>query len=245
MTTSNSGEIHLSVVVPAYNEEGRIGRTLAGIRGYLEGRPYASEIIVVDDGSLDLTAARAEEALRGMPGARVLRRSVNRGKGFSVREGVLAARGAFILFSDADLSTPIEDLDKFWPLIDEGCDAVIGSRALPGSDIRIRQNPVRQLMGRTFNLFVRLLFFRGIPDTQCGFKLFRREAARDLFARVRTTGFSFDVEFLYLCRTAGYRVGQVPVVWRHSRPSRVRLVRGAAGMLGELLRIKLRRRKKR
>ena len=245
MTTSNSGEIHLSVVVPAYNEEGRIGRTLAGIRGYLEGRPYASEIIVVDDGSLDRTAARAEEALRGMPGARVLRRSVNRGKGFSVREGVLAARGAFILFSDADLSTPIEELDKFWPLIDEGCDAVIGSRALPGSDIRIRQNPVRELMGRTFNLFVRLLLFRGIPDTQCGFKLFRRTAALDLFTRLRTPGFGFDVEVLYLCRTAGYRVGQVPVVWRHSRPSRVRLVRGAAGMLGELLRIKLRRRKKR
>ena len=245
MTTSNSGEIHLSVVVPAYNEEGRIGRTLAGIRGYLEGRPYASEIIVVDDGSRDRTEARAEEALRGMPFARILRRSANRGKGFSVREGVLAARGAFILFSDADLSTPIEELDKFWPLIDEGCDAVIGSRALPGSDIRIRQNPVRELMGKTFNLFVRLLLFRGIPDTQCGFKLFRRTAALDLFTRLRTPGFGFDVEVLYLCRTAGYRVGQVPVVWRHSRPSRVRLVRGAAGMLGELLRIKLRRRKKR
>ena len=245
MTTSNSGEIHLSVVVPAYNEEGRIGRTLAGIRGYLEGRTYASEIIVVDDGSRDRTEARAEDALRGMPGARVLRRSANRGKGFSVREGVLVARGAFILFSDADLSTPIEELEKFWPLVDEGCDIVIGSRALPGSDIRIRQNPVRELMGKTFNLFVRLLLFRGIPDTQCGFKLFRREAARDLFTRLRTTGFSFDVEILYLCRTAGCRVGQVPVVWRHSHPSRVRLVRGAAGMLGELLRIKLRRRKKR
>jgi dolichyl-phosphate beta-glucosyltransferase len=245
MTTSNSGEIHLSVVVPAYNEEGRIGRTLAGIRGYLEGRPYASEIIVVDDGSRDRTEARAEEALRGMPFARILRRSANRGKGFSVREGVLAARGAFILFSDADLSTPIEELDKFWPLVDEGCDVVIGSRALPGSDIRIRQNPVRELMGKTFNLFVRLLLFRGIPDTQCGFKLFRRTAALDLFTRLRTPGFGFDVEVLYLCRTAGYRVGQVPVVWRHSRPSRVRLVRGAAGMLGELLRIKLRRRKKR
>jgi len=245
LRTPDGGDIHLSVIIPAYNEEGRIGRTLAGIRGYLEGRTYASEIIVVDDGSRDRTEARAEDALRGMPGARVLRRSANRGKGFSVREGVLAARGAFILFSDADLSTPIEELEKFWPLVDEGCDIVIGSRALPGSDIRIRQNPVRELMGKTFNLFVRLLLFRGIPDTQCGFKLFRREAARDLFTRLRTTGFSFDVEILYLCRTAGCRVGQVPVVWRHSHPSRVRLVRGAAGMLGELLRIKLRRRKKR
>ena len=245
MRTPDGGDIHLSVIIPAYNEEGRIGRTLAGIRGYLEGRTYASEIIVVDDGSRDRTEARAEDALRGMPGARVLRRSANRGKGFSVREGVLVARGAFILFSDADLSTPIEELEKFWPLVDEGCDIVIGSRALPGSDIRIRQNPVRELMGKTFNLFVRLLLFRGIPDTQCGFKLFRREAARDLFTRLRTTGFSFDVEILYLCRTAGCRVGQVPVVWRHSHPSRVRLVRGAAGMLGELLRIKLRRRKKR
>jgi len=245
LRTPDGGDIHLSVIIPAYNEEGRIGRTLAGIRGYLEGRTYASEIIVVDDGSRDRTEARAEDALRGMPGARVLRRSANRGKGFSVREGVLVARGAFILFSDADLSTPIEELEKFWPLVDEGCDIVIGSRALPGSDIRIRQNPVRELMGKTFNLFVRLLLFRGIPDTQCGFKLFRREAARDLFTRLRTTGFSFDVEILYLCRTAGCRVGQVPVVWRHSHPSRVRLVRGAAGMLGELLRIKLRRRKKR
>lgn len=241
----NSGEIHLSVIVPAYNEEGRIGRTMAGIRGYLEGRPYASEIIVVDDGSLDRTAARAEDALRGFPDARILRRSANRGKGFSVREGVLTARGAFVLFSDADLSTPIEELDKFWPLIDEGGDVVIGSRALPGSDIRIRQNPVRELMGKTFNLFVRLLLFRGIPDTQCGFKLLRRTAALDLFSRLRTTGFSFDVEILYLCRLSGYRVDQVPVVWRNSPQSKVRLLGSPAAMFLDLVRIRFRRGKAR
>jgi dolichyl-phosphate beta-glucosyltransferase len=242
MTTSTSGEIYLSVVVPAYNEEGRIGPTLARVREYLEGQAYTSEIVVVDDGSRDRTALQAEDALLGTPGARVLRRSVNRGKGFSVREGVLAARGAFVLFTDADLSTPIEEIAKFWPRIEEGCDVVIGSRALPGSDIQVRQNPVRELMGKTFNLFVRLLLLRGIPDTQCGFKLFRRAAALDLFSRLRTPGFAFDAEVLYLCRESGYRIGQVPVVWRHSAPSRVRIVRGAAGMLGELLRIKLRRR---
>ena len=241
MTAKTSGEIHLSVVVPAYNEEKRIGPTLDRIRAYLARQPWPGEIVVVDDGSMDRTAARAEDALRGMPEARVLSRSANRGKGASVKEGVLAARGAFVLFTDADLSTPIEELDKFWPLMEAGCDIAIGSRALPGSNILVRQNPVREAMGKAFNLLVRLFLFRGIPDTQCGFKLFRRTAARNLFSRLRTPGFGCDVEILDLARRSGLRIGQVPVVWRHSRPSRVRLVRGAAGMLADLLRIKLRR----
>jgi dolichyl-phosphate beta-glucosyltransferase len=240
MANPKQGEIHLSVVVPAYDEEERIGRTLAAIRSYLERRPYSSEVIVVDDGSRDRTAALAARSLSGLAGARVLARPVNRGKGFSVKEGVLASRGAYVLFSDADLSTPIEELDKFWPRIEDGCDVVIGSRALAGADIQVRQNPVRELMGKTFNLFVRLLFFRGIPDTQCGFKLFKRTAARDVFPRVRTAGFSFDVEVLDLCRRAGYKIGQVPVVWRNSPRSKVRILGSPAAMLLDLVRIRLR-----
>jgi dolichyl-phosphate beta-glucosyltransferase len=243
MNPSGDSRPRLSVVIPASNEERRIGPTLERVAAYLKSRPFGSEVIVVDDGSTDATAARAEEALRGFPRSRVLGRAENRGKGFSVREGVLAAEGDFILFLDADLSTPIEEIEKFWPVIRAGHDIVIGSRALPGSDVQVRQNRIRQLMGKTFNLFVRLFLIRGIPDTQCGFKLFGREAARAVFARLETRGFAFDVEALLLARRLGFRVAQVPVVWRNSPPSKVRLVGSSARMLAELWSIRNRFRK--
>jgi dolichyl-phosphate beta-glucosyltransferase len=168
----------------------------------------------------------------------VIRREKNRGKGASVREGVLAASGEIILFSDDDLSTPIGEFDKLFAALQAGADVAIGSRALPESDIRIRQRRLRELMGKAFNLLVRLFVLKGYRDTQCGFKAFRRAAAMDLFSRLRTDGFGFDVEVLALCRELGYRVAEVPVVWSDSRPSRVRLVRGSLGMLGEILRIR-------
>lgn len=228
----------LSVVIPAYNEEDRIGKTLRTIRAYLDRRTFASEIIVVDDGCADRTCAVAGEALDGREGVRILRRGKNRGKGHSVQEGVLASSGAFILFSDADLSTPIEEVEKFWTRIDDGADIVIGSRALPESDIRIRQNRFRELMGQTFNWLVRVFVMRGIPDTQCGFKLFRREAALEVFSRVRTPGFSFDVEALYLARRLGFRIDQVPVLWSNSAQSKVRIVGSSARMFMDILRIR-------
>ncbi|MBN1939759.1 MAG: glycosyltransferase family 2 protein [Candidatus Aminicenantes bacterium] len=261
--------IVLSVVVPAYNEEARLGDSLRSIRAYLESRidpsgtgdgtPFLlggklsgitmpadaltlgrgiSEIIVVDDGSTDRTAEVAAEVLRGRPNDRILRRKENRGKGFSVREGVLEAAGRLILFSDADLSTPITELETLLAGLAEGSDIVIGSRALPDSDIRRRQNRIREGMGRMYNFLIRLWVMNGIRDTQCGFKLFRRKAARDIFSRLRTDGFGFDVEALYLARRLGYAIGQVPVVWINSPQSKVRMFRSSARMIRDLFRVR-------
>ncbi len=238
MTGNGPSAIFLSIVIPAYNEEGRIAGSLEKVLAHLEGKPFASEIVVVDDGSRDGTARAAREALEGRIAHRVVRRDTNIGKGFSVKEGVLLASGEVILVTDADLSTPIEELDKFLAPLKEGCDVVVGSRALPGSDIRVRQNLLRQTMGKAFNRLVRLFVLGGYRDTQCGFKAFRRGAARDLFSKLETAGFAYDVEVLVLCRKRGHTVRDVPVVWLDSRPSRVRLVRGSLGMLKELRRIR-------
>ena len=167
----------LSVVVPALNEEDRLPRTLERIVSHLGRRHEGFELVVVDDGSRDRTAERAQAA-----GATVLRNETNRGKGYAVRRGMLAARGARRLMTDADLSTPIEELDRLCARMDEGHDVVIGSRALPGARIEVHQPWYRENMGRLFNLFVRALAVPGVTDTQCGFKLFTRQAADTLFA---------------------------------------------------------------
>lgn len=233
----------LSVVIPAYNERDRIGPTLAAVQADLAARAGGSEIIVVDDGSRDGTAGRAREALAGWPGSRVLSLPENRGKGRAVKEGVLAARGRIILFSDADLSTPIAMLDRLLERIEAGADVAIGSRALAGSDVRIHQPRLRESLGKLFNAAVRRLIIPGIRDTQCGFKAFRREAARELFAELRTEGFCFDVEILAAARRRGYRVEEVPVVWNNSAPSAVRVVRGFPRVVRELIRIRRRARR--
>lgn len=231
-------QVYLSIVIPAYNEKQRIGPSLEKILGYLKMKPFASEVIVVDDGSRDRTAEVAAAALEGRVSFRIVRLDANQGKGYAVKAGVLASAGQVILFTDADLSTPIDELDKFLPRLDEGYDVVIGSRALPGCDIRVRQAAPREAMGKLFNRLVGLSVMKGCPDTQCGFKAFRRAAAMDLFSRLQTKGFSFDVELLLLARKAGYRIAEVPVVWCNSRPSRVRLVRGSWQMLREIMRIR-------
>jgi dolichyl-phosphate beta-glucosyltransferase len=236
-------DILLSIVIPAYNEEARIGQTLQKIREYLARQDYAAEIIVVDDGSRDRTAEKAAEMLRGMKNGRIIRRRRNAGKGYSVKEGILHSQGELVLFSDADLSTPIEELEKFLPWFHAGYDVVLGSRAFPDSDIQIRQNFFREFMGKSFNVFVRLWLIKGIPDTQCGFKLFRGKAARDVFSQVKTRGFSFDVEALYLCLRSGYKIKQVPVCWRNSPPSKVRIFKSSIQMLLELVLIRLAHRK--
>jgi dolichyl-phosphate beta-glucosyltransferase len=236
--------VFLSVVVPAYNEEARLGATLKRVREYLESRPFASEIIVVDDGSTDRTSGVAAEALGGRTGDRILRRADNRGKGASVKEGVLAATGELILFTDADLSTPIDEIEKMLPQIEKGADIVIGSRALDESDIQVRQNRFREWMGKTFNVFVRIWAVGGIRDTQCGFKLFRREAARAVFPELGTCGFCFDVEALFLGRRLGLQIAQVPVIWRNSPGSKVRIVRSSARMIWDLLGIRRRHRRR-
>jgi len=222
----------LSVVVPALNEEDRLPRTLERIASHLGRRGGGYEVVVVDDGSRDRTAERAQAA-----GATVLRNEANRGKGYAVRRGMLAARGTRRLMTDADLSTPIEELDRLAARMDEGHDVVIGSRALPGARIEVRQPWYRENMGRLFNLFVRALAVPGVMDTQCGFKLFSAAAARDVFSSARLDGFSFDVEALFLARRKGYRIAEVPVVWRNDAASRVSLVRGFLAF-PDLLRIR-------
>ncbi|MFC2168115.1 dolichyl-phosphate beta-glucosyltransferase [Acidobacteriota bacterium] len=229
--------IYLSVVIPAYNEDSRISSTLVKIREYLDRQDYSSEIIVVSDGCTDLTDQKAAESLKNWPNFRLLCRSENKGKGYTVKEGILNSQGSLLLFTDADLSTPIEELEKFIPWADE-FDVLIGSRALPESVIQVRQSLFREYMGKTFNLLVRLLIFRGIKDTQCGFKLFHRRAALDIFHRIKLVGFGFDVEVLYVSRKLGYRIKQLPIVWRNSPNSQVHLFSSSVGMLWDLFRIR-------
>jgi dolichyl-phosphate beta-glucosyltransferase len=225
----------LSVVIPAYDEAERLPLTLARVAAHLEawGRPY--EILVVDDGSRDATAERAREG--GGLSVTVLRNETNRGKGHAVRRGVLASRGSRILMTDADLSTPIEELSRLAARMDEGYDVVIASRALPGARIEVRQPWHRENMGRLFNLAVRLLVVRGLRDTQCGFKLFAREPARAIFSACRLDGFCFDVEALFIARRRGYRVVEIPVTWRNDAATRVGNWRGFLAFL-DLARIR-------
>jgi dolichyl-phosphate beta-glucosyltransferase len=238
MNAGNPSDIRLSVVIPTFNKASGIAASLETVLSYLAAKPFTAEIVVVDDGSSDGTADAARAALAGRLPHRVIGRERNLGKGASVREGVLASAGQVILFCDDDLSTPIDELDKALAALDSGADVVIGSRALPGSDIRVRQRRPREWLGKAFNLLVRLFVLKGYRDTQCGFKAFRRAAAMDLFSRLETAGFAFDVELLVLAKKLGYRVAEVPVVWCDSRPSRVRMVRGSWQMLKELLRIR-------
>jgi dolichyl-phosphate beta-glucosyltransferase len=215
--------IDLSVVIPAFNEADRLPRTLETVAAHLGRRGGTWEIVVVDDGSTDRTAERAEAA-----GATVIRYAPNHGKGYAVRRGMRAARGARRLMTDADLSTPIAEMDRLAARMDEGNDVVIASRALPESRIEVRQPWYRENVGRLFNVFVRALAVPGIADTQCGFKLFTARAADDVFATTRLDGFSFDVEALFLARRAGFRIDEIPVTWRNDAATRV-------GMLGGFL----------
>jgi len=229
----------ISVVIPAFNEERRVGSTLEAIADYLDAAGLEHEIVVVDDGSRDRTAEVVREAAARHPRIRLTTLARNSGKGAAVRAGVAATAGDEVLFTDADLATPITELPKLRARLAEGYDIALGSRAVPGADIRVRQHPARELMGRTFNAIVQGLVLAGYADTQCGFKLFRGALARELFARSRVDGFAFDVEILLLAR--GRRVAEVPVVWRHVEQSKVSPGVDAARMLWDVLKLRWRR----
>ena len=228
----------VSIVVPAYNEQARIGLTLIRTIEYLRARFPSHELIVVDDGSSDETCRVVTEVAAGDERIRLLVQPQNRGKGAAVRRGMLEARGAHVLFMDADLATPIEELETLLLHAHDGYDVVIGSRGLAESDIRQRQPRMRELMGRVFNVIVRTALLGGIHDTQCGFKLFSRAAARDLFGRQTIDGFAFDVEVLLLAKQRGLRVREVPVVWYHAPNSKVSPVADSARMFGDLVRLR-------
>jgi dolichyl-phosphate beta-glucosyltransferase len=219
--------VDLTIVIPAYNEESRLPASLTAIAAYLSARAPAPriEVLVVDDGSSDATGARAEEAGRrhGLP-LRVLRLPANRGKGAAVRAGCLAAEGKLVLVSDADFSTPIYEWEK---LAASAAPVAIGSRALDEALVKERQPFFRQAMGKLFNRLVRLVAVPGIRDTQCGFKLFARDAAREIFSRTKVDRFAYDVEALLLARQLGYTIAEVPVLWFNSADSRVTLWGGA------------------
>jgi len=239
--TGSAGGVELSVVVPAYNEAQRIEPGLRQALAYLVRRQVSYELLVVDDGSRDSTAqAAAAFADRGV---RVLRHPENRGKGAAVRTGVLASRGRKVLVSDADFSTPIEELEKLERLLQDNTPLVIGSRGLADSQVRQHQPFYREMMGKTFNRLIRLLGVRGIRDTQCGFKLAQGEIGRRLAADLTIDGFAYDVELIWLARRRGYRVAEVGVVWINSPDSRVDPVRSSLAMLRDVLLMRFRHRR--
>ncbi len=227
----------LSIVIPAYNEERRLERALERIREYFSAQPAGMaviEIVVVDDGSVDGTARVVQEWAHENPAIRLISNGENRGKGYSVRHGMLEARGRIALFTDADLSAPIEESARLLAAIDAGSDVAIGSRALDRSLISVHQSGLREVAGKIFNGFVRL--FTGLPfrDTQCGFKAFVRERCRIVFEQQRIERFGFDPEVLFLARRHGLRVIEVPVRWAHDPATKVHMLRDSLLMFCDL-----------
>lgn len=237
--------LDLSIVIPAHNEASRILPYLHSILAYLNRRARPFEIIVVDDGSLDETAAVIREFGRHAPCVRLIRLPVCAGKGAAVRQGMQAARGRRQLFADADGATPIEELERLEQALAGGAEIAIGSRSLASrrSDFTVQARWHRSLLGGCFNRIVRLGGIRGIADTQCGFKLFERAVAQDLFSISCVNGYGFDLELLYIAQRRGYRIAEVPVNWADQPGSKVRLLRDGLGMLRELLVIRRNERK--
>lgn len=233
----------LTIVIPAYNEARRLPPSLERIVAWVRTHPeLAVDVLLVDDGSTDGTAEAARQAVGDRLPLTILRNEPNRGKGYSVRRGMLAAQGAVALFSDADLSTPIEEADRLLAAINDGADIAIGSRGLRESNIKVHQPWWRESAGRLFGVLTRLVALPGIRDSQCGFKAFRREAAQAVFSRQSLDGWAFDVELLVIARKLGYRIVEVPVHWENSPDSKVQMLRDGPGMLRDLLRVRWRHR---
>jgi dolichyl-phosphate beta-glucosyltransferase len=229
--------MRLSVVVPCYNEEQRLPRTIELIERYLDARGDTYELILVDDGSVDGTRKVMDEAA-ARHASRIVALPRNRGKGRALAEGVKASQGETVLVTDADLSTPIEELAKLEAALATGAGVAIASRAVRGSRVELAQPIYRVLMGKAFNLIVQAVLLPGIWDTQCGFKLFRGDIARDVFAGLTTDGFGYDPEVLYLAKKKGVRIAEVPVVWRNSAPTKVMAVRSSLDMFRHVLRVR-------
>lgn len=230
----------LSVILPAFNEERRLENGLRQVVDCLSGFGRPFEVLVVDDGSRDRTDRIAEQWARSVPSIRLLRLRENRGKGAAVRTGVAASEGDWLLVTDVDLSTPIQELAVLQEASGRA-DVVVGSRVAVGARLGKRQPGRRERLGRWFNAAARLTAVPGILDTQCGFKLWRREAARAVFPRLRLNRFAFDVECLWLAKRLGYRVREVPVRWSHEGHSTVHVFRDGSRMLWDLLGLLLRR----
>ncbi|HVZ80633.1 MAG TPA: dolichyl-phosphate beta-glucosyltransferase [bacterium] len=230
----------LSVIIPVFNEQARVGKTLEDSLAYLRRSKLRAEILVVDDGSKDKTVQTVEKAGKKVKGAvalRVLAQGINRGKGAAVRMGALEAQGDVVLFMDADNATPLSEYEKFRPWFKRGIPVVIGSRAVDRSQVKVPQPLYRQVLGRAANLVIQVLVVWGIWDTQCGFKAFTREAAKVIFPRQTIERFGFDFELLFLAHKLGFPIQEVPVQWFNSPYSKVRLG-DYFGTLVELLSIR-------
>jgi dolichyl-phosphate beta-glucosyltransferase len=235
----------LSVVVPAYNEEVRLLPTLERLHEYYEGQDYSYEVIVVSDGSTDGTNAIVEKFAEAHPKFRLLAYTPNRGKGYAVRTGMLAAAGELILFCDADMATPQEETSKLLKHIENGADIAIGSRPLKESKLEKHQPWAREMLGRASNKLIQLLAVRGIKDTQCGFKIFTRKATEDIFSRCKLDGFSFDFEALMIGRDLGYRIDEVPIRWFHQEGSKVVFWRDYPRAFKDLIGLRVKGKKRR
>ncbi|MBW3003733.1 glycosyltransferase family 2 protein [Candidatus Woesearchaeota archaeon] len=228
--------MYLSIVIPAYNEEKRIIKSLDKILKFLKNKAYKWEIIVVSDGSKDHTVDIVRKIKN--KNVSVLSYKKNKGKGFAVRKGMMKAKGKIILFSDADLSTPIKEIDRFIPYLEKGYDIVIGSRNQKDSNIKIPQPIHRKLVGKMFQFIVASVALRGVKDSQCGFKAFTHRAAKKIFNLQKLNGFSFDVEALYLAKNLGFRIKEVGVTWINSEASKVNPLKDSVRMLKDTLKIK-------
>jgi glycosyltransferase involved in cell wall biosynthesis len=247
-TSETSAEVHrvakvpssspkVSIVVPAFNEAVRIGDSVRKIEAFLAQLPFDSEVLIVDDGSSDETSSIVKGL--GFARLRLIRNEKNHGKGFAVRMGTFLASGEYVLFSDADLSAPIDELEKLlYAAETQGADVVIGSRAVDRSLIAIHQSRVREVGGILFNRMVRLFLGLDIHDTQCGFKLFKREKIRPVFEKLTIWGFGFDPELLFLASRAGLKIKEVPVRWSHAEGSKIRFLRDGVRMFTDLVQIR-------
>ncbi len=235
---TSESRVHLSVIIPAYNEERRLPETLRHVLRYLSAQTYRAEVLVVDDGSTDGTA----RVVSGIDGGVVTVRLCthpdgnNHGKGAAVRRGMLDAAGAYRLFMDADNSTTIEQVENFWPAFNAGMEVVIGSRKAPGAQVAVHQSWYKELAGRAGNFFIRMLAAPGISDTQAGFKAFSARSAEDLFARQTIERWGYDFEILAIARVLGYRVCEIPIRWINSPDSKVRMG-SYLQVLGEVWRV--------
>ncbi len=227
-----------SIVIPAFNEQARIGATLDRVMECVEARRWDAEVLVVNDGSRDDTAEIVSNYARRYPNLRLIENPGNRGKGYSVRSGILQSRGAIVMFTDADLSAPIEEAERLFAAIENGADVAIGSRWLDRSRQTLQQPIYRRFFGRCFNWLTRMVMNLPLADTQCGFKAFRQEAARTIFMRQRIERWGFDPEILYIALRLGMRVEEVAVTWGHDDRSRISYLKDGLKMLEDLVRVR-------
>ena len=231
-------KVYLSVIIPAFNEEKRLPKTLNEINDYLKGQNFTFEILVVSDGSKDRTCEIVENLKKEIPNLSLICEKKNRGKGYAVKLGMLKAKGEFRIFTDADNSTPISEIEKFWPEFEKGADIVIGSRDLPGAILDPPQPLFRRFVGEVFKYLRKIIVgLWEIQDSQCGFKCFKKEPAQKIFSLSKIERFAFDPEILWIAKKLGYKIKEVPVYWKNDPRSKVKL-KWAIKMFFELLKIR-------